>query len=476
MTGRVCGGLLAFLILGLASSCGDQATPSPAEPGEPRAESGDPWNLLLIAVDTLRADHLGVYGYGRPTSPAIDRLMARSVVFEEAHASSSWTLPSFATLLTSLHSSTHGCWTFDSNLDPSFTTLAEMLAGSGYRTAGVVSHVFLGEPYGLAQGFEVYDSALVHATLRDSHRAISSPEVTRSAIREMERLASEDAQDPWFLFVHYFDPHKGYREHDGLGHGMGVGDAVDRYDGEIAFTDAAIGELLDRLGSLGAGQRTVVAFVADHGEEFEEHGGFEHGTTLYQEVVHVPLGLRVPGYAARRVSEPVGLVDFTPTVLDLLGIPTGDLPLAGRSLVPLMRGEASDPGSASTGAALMELRFERGSTSGRVDALVVGDWKLVRESTVEGEVVRTQLFDRRNDPGDLRDVAKEHPERVEELTARLQDEVRQARSLADRFDQSAALELDDEELERLRQLGYVGDGGEPVSDPESVDTGHRDQR
>ena len=131
-------------------------------------------NLLLIAVDTLSADHLGAYGYERPTSPRIDRFFGEAIVFDDAHTTSSWTLPSSASLMTSTHSSTHKCWQFDSQLDPSFTTLAEVLHDAGYHTAAVTSHSFLRKNYGLAQGFEDYGESLIFG-LKQNHRAISSP-------------------------------------------------------------------------------------------------------------------------------------------------------------------------------------------------------------------------------------------------------------------------------------------------------------
>ena len=153
-------------------------------------------NLLLIAVDTLRADHLGAYGYERPTSPSIDAFFDSSVVFDDVTSSAPWTLPSFATMMTSLHPSAHRAWNFQSKLDDSYTTLAEILRDAGFDTGAIVSHVFLGERFGLHQGFEDYDQSLVFR-LGASHRAISSPAITEKAEAWLRDKASGGERDPW---------------------------------------------------------------------------------------------------------------------------------------------------------------------------------------------------------------------------------------------------------------------------------------
>jgi hypothetical protein len=236
--------MISLLLLGLAlaPACDRPSATRPAatdfEGGDTDSvqEDGPPDggplardNLLLLAVDTLRADHLGAYGYQRPTSPHIDRFFAEAIVFDDAHSTSSWTLPAFASLMTSTHSSTHGCWQFRSQLDPSFTTLAEVLRNSGYHTAAVTSHTFLRKSYGLGQGFEDYDESLI-VRLRQSHRAISSPMVTERALVFLDRQANMEERRPWFLWVHYFDPHHVYNEHPGVTEEFG-GEPVDLYDG-----------------------------------------------------------------------------------------------------------------------------------------------------------------------------------------------------------------------------------------------------
>jgi arylsulfatase A-like enzyme len=437
--------LLSTLLLGLALALGCDL------------RDAGRFNLLLIAVDTLRADHLGAHGYERPTSPHIDRFFSEAIVFDDAHSTSSWTLPAFASLMTSTYSSTHECWQFESQLDSSFTTLAEVLRGAGYHTAAVTSHTFLGSSYGLGQGFEDYDESLIRA-LRRSHLAISSPPVTKRALAFLDRQAHMEERRPWFLWAHYFDPHKHYNEHPGVTGEFGS-ENVDLYDGEIAFTDAHIGQLLDRLSSTGFVDDTVVVIMADHGEEFGDHGGANHGLTLFREVERVPLAIRVPGLPPRRVTDTVSLVDFMPTILDLLEIETPKAPMAGRSLLALMRG-----GRMASRGALLESRL-RLRRDANLEAYVTGRWKLIVEIPrgirwkpgKRPARTKIMLFDRVADPGETRDVAAEHADVVAELMQRLDDSLASARSDANFFVAAPAQDLSEETIDALRALGYVGD-------------------
>lgn len=445
--------LAPILILCLVAGCGS------GDSGPART------NLLLIVVDTLRADHLGAYGYSRPTSPAIDQLFRSSVVFEDAHATSSWTLPSLASLLTSTYSSTHGCWQFTNSLDPSFTTLPETLAADGYHTAAIVSHVFLGKRYGLHQGFVEYDESLVHARLDESHKAISSPELTRRAIEFLDgRPADGDA--PWFLMVHYFDPHHFYQDHGDAAPAFGTR-PMDRYDSEIAFTDAHIGRLLQHLEQSGQAQQTVVTFVADHGEEFRDHGRIFHGKTLFREVERIPLAIRAPGIEPGRVTMPIGAVDVMPTLLELLDVADPAVPMAGRSLVRLMRGEPFDrPGL------LLESRLDQRGDA-ELEGYVTDRWKLILEyARTDGEGPRPEpmtvfLYDRQADPLERSDRSEQMPEVVARLRQRLEQAIAGATAVARAYSEAGELSLSEAELKRLRELGYVDP--EPPPDPSAGD-------
>ena len=465
--------LMSILLLGLALAPGcdrPDATRAAAtdvegdgsdgvqEIGPPSGGPAGRLNLLLIAVDTLRADHLGAHGYERPTSPHIDRFFGEAIVFDDAHSTSSWTFPAFASLMTSTHSSTNRCWQFESQLDPSFTTLAEVLRDAGYHTAAITSHTFLGTSYGLGQGFEDYDESLIRAFSR-SHFAISSPRVTKRALAFLNRQANMKERRPWFLWVHYFDPHHVYNEHPGVTEEFGR-EAVDLYDGEIAFTDAHIGRLLDRLSNTALIDDTVVVILADHGEEFGDHGRTYHGQTLFREVERVPLAIRVPGLTPRRVTDTVSLVDFMPTVLDLLQIEAPKTPMAGRSLLGLMRGETM----ASSGALLeSRLRLGRGR---KLEAYVTSRWKLIIEmprramqkpNDERPAETKVMLFDRVLDPGETRDVAAQHGDVVAKLMRRLDGSLASARNDASFFVAAPAQDLSEETIDALRALGYVGD-------------------
>ena len=251
-------------------------------------------NVLLIAVDTLRADHLESYGYRLPTSPALAELGATGVVFERAVAATSWTLPAFASVLTGHYTSTHRCWKHKSRLAPSFVTLPEILRDAGYDTACAISHIFLARRYGLQQGIVHFDTSF-DLPVGHGDTEISSPGVTARGLEWIEHKAAAGDGEPWFLWLHYFDPHYKYVEHEGISETFGVEDPLERYDGEIRFTDGYIGEVLDALARTGLDESTIVVLVADHGEEFLDHGGQYHGHTLYQELVHVPLVVRAPG-------------------------------------------------------------------------------------------------------------------------------------------------------------------------------------
>lgn len=419
--------LVATLLMASAAGCsGDSPAASPT-------------NLIILSVDTLRADHLGAWRYPRPTSPRIDAFASESIVFERAVAPSSWTLPSLASAMTSLHASTHGCETFVSSLTPSHDTLAETLAQAGFATAGVGSHVFLSEAYGLQQGFEEFDEELIRSNLGESHAAISSPDVTDKGVRWL-RTRGSDAR-PFFLWLHYFDPHALYLEHPELASALGGNRPVDRYDEEIAFTDHWIGGLLDELEALGLAQSTIVVLFADHGEEFDDHGAESHGHTLHAELTRVPLAIRVPGWQPRRVRDAVSLLDIMPSVLELLGVAPPDH-MAGHSLVPLMRGQPTPERPI-----LSQLKREK---PGWVfDSLELGRWKLI----VDHVTGRKQLYDVEADPTEQRDLAGAHPDVVAELDAARLRVLERAVNLE--TTPSGVVELSEPERESLEALGYI---------------------
>ncbi len=407
----------------------------------------EPRNLLVISIDTLRADHLGVYGYGKPTSPAIDAFAAGGQVFERAYGSSSWTLPSLATLFTSQPLSAHGARTNTTRLGESWTTLAEDLSSAGFKTAAVANHIYLAHEYGLSQGFDDYDDELVMKEGEDSHMAVTSPSVTSKGLAWLAQHGRSKDQR-WFLWLHYFDPHSIYKRHAGLTEQFGeISDKMVRYDGEIAYTDQALAQLLAGMGELGVDRDTVIVLVADHGEAFGEHGSVGHRNDLYEESIRVPMIFSGPGVEPGRSPSPVGLVDVFPTVYELLEL-VPPAQLSGRSLAPLLRGEALAPL-----AAVAEL----GATGVPQYAALIGErWKLL----VDRKAGSTELYDLQADPGETHDLSEESPALTIKLRSTLNKRMdvlaqRQARKRAAAED--IQIELDEETRHALDNLGYAGD-------------------
>ena len=402
-----------------------------------------PRNLLLLTIDTLRADHLSVYGYHRATSPHIDRLAGEGVVFERAYSVASWTLPSIASLMTSLYPSAHACQSDRSALGTPHATLAEHLALFGFRTAAVTSHLYLSSKYGLEQGFAQFDEELVQQNRRSSHAAVTSPAITEKGLAFLEERARLGAGERWFLWLHFFDPHSEYKEHPGTIEPFGSG-PMDRYDGEISFTDRHVGRVLARLDELGLAQDTLVVLIADHGEEFMDHGGGGHRATLYDEVLRVPLILRAATLRPARVLAPVSCVDLLPTLCELLDVaaPGG---VQGRSLAALLRGDVLAPR-----ALLAEMRNR---TKRDWDGLVEGQFKLLHDVTND----RRQLFDLVADPRELDDIAADHPELVDSMWARMQAMIAASAEHASRQGEMPTVELMPEDQRALDQLGYGGE-------------------
>ncbi len=433
-------------LLGGVAGC-SQKDFAPAWTGEP------PPNVLFLSIDTLRADHLGFYGYEKPTSPRLDAFASQAVVFDRAIASSSWTLPALATAFTSTYSSTHHCWSFGSRLGESFTTLPEILTAAGYDSACFVSHLFCTTRHGLQQGFVHFDDAFAYPEV-DPDDAVTSQRIADEGIRFLERKSAASDGYPWFLWLHFFDPHENYVEHPGLSERFASDEPRendvmqrDRYDGEIAFTDQHVGRVLDALEHTGLAERTIVVFFADHGEEFHDHGAIGHGHSLFEELVRVPLALRAPGIVPRRVPVVVRTVDLLPTVLDLLGIRGPDALIEGQSLRPLLEGR-----SVRDAPALLEIRQNPSYT---MDAVVAGRWKLVRPLEQGGTVA---LYDLEQDSREERDVASEYPEKVEELQRVLLGLRLGASEKARGHDIPQDGNLTPAVLDQLRGLGYYGEG------------------
>lgn len=280
------------------------------------ASEKKPPNLVLISVDTLRPDHLGYAGYSRPTSPTIDRLASEGVIFTNAVSVAGWTLPSMATIFNGHYPKDHGATDFHWSIDSSLPSLASILRKNGYDTYGFVSHIMLTPTYGMGDGFAHFDYSVLN--VGHPHEIETSQALTDIAVRGIRGM-----KEPYFVWVHYFDPHFQYLEHAQFPFGKSD---MDRYDAEIAYTDYYIDNLLKVVDR----KHTMVVFTGDHGEEFNEHGG-EYHYTLHGEVMRVPLVIKAPWLAHHEEAAPAEQIDLLPTILKQLGVeaPAG---LPGRDL------------------------------------------------------------------------------------------------------------------------------------------------
>ncbi|UCG16349.1 MAG: sulfatase [Phycisphaerales bacterium] len=434
------------------------------EPAKPEPADGP--DILLIVVDTLRSDKLGCYGSNLGATPRIDALAADGVRFERAYAHSPWTLPSLASMLTSLDPLHHGAGGQAgkfTRLRPWVRTLAECFRDEGYATASVVNVEFLTGPFGLTRGFDHVDFEVYPSNVQMR----SAGRTTNAALAWLR--APRDR--PFFLLVHYFDPHLvyappqpfrdkfadprdrrdsswvfgtrrqigGYRQGKTTFTRASIKRAEKLYDGEVAYTDSEVGRLLTGLRTMGLADSTVVVLTADHGEEFLDHDGFEHGHTLYDELVRVPLIIRFPGrFDAGTIEATVAHVDLAPTLCDLAGIST-DPGFAGRTLVELMDGGE---------VAQRPIAFEGNHWGPPHRGWLQDGHKLVLPA--DGGAL---LFDLRNDPFERNDLSRADPQRVARMTRDLET-ARQSMG-ADPRHEPVPVELTPEELDRLRSLGYV---------------------
>jgi len=423
-------------------------------------------NVLLILVDTLRADKLGCYGSKLDATPSIDALASEGVRFENAYSHAPWTLPSTASLLTSLYPPEHGAGgrvPQFKKLRPTVRTVAQVFKDAGYATASVVNVDFLTKPFGLTRGFdhvdfEVYPS---NVKMRNAERT------TDAAIDWLK----QSKNSPFFLMVHYFDPHLVYDPPDAyrrrfaslpdrndhswvfgtrpqmVRQRMGkvtfneaqIRRAEKLYNGEVAYTDHEVGRLLDALDRMKLKSSTIVVFTADHGEEFLDHGGFAHGHTLYNELVHIPLIIRFAGrLETKTIAAPVRHVDVAPTLCRLVGIEP-DPAFRGRSLVGLVDGtEHRDR------AVLFYGSFWGQPLWGWLQ----GHFKLIL--TPDGQ---DKLFDLITDPGETHDISATSPDRAQ----RMKENLRLAREnmMAHVNGESSAVKLTEPQKQRLRSLGYL---------------------
>lgn len=451
--------LLGALLLAPAAGCGGETTTpqrgeaSVSSPDGSELRAGP--NLLLVTLDTLRADHLGAYGYEHIETPHLDRLAGEGVRFEQVATTVPTTLPAHASILTGQLPMRHGVrnnGTF--RLEDDALTLAEVLRDSGYSTAGFVAAFVLDARFGIAQGFDLYtdfgeqEAGVVGTpSLKIQRRA---DEVVGEAVAWLQTR-----QGPFFGWVHLYDPHTPYDAPEPYGSRY-----ADRpYDGEIAYTDNAVGNLLAALEATGHADDTLVVVVGDHGEGLGDHGEEWHTYFVYDSTVRVPLilwaGEALP--AGRVVSGDASVIDILTTCLTLLGIDDPDA--AARDGLDLRRliAQPDAPGETAYIESLVPMLNFGWS---ELRALRGGGWKYI-------QAPRPELYDLANDPGETHNLLADEPQRAETMRAELE-------SVIGTDDPSVfaagALPVDPATLERLRSLGYLSGG----ATPDQLDTDPKD--
>jgi arylsulfatase A-like enzyme/Tfp pilus assembly protein PilF len=401
-------------------------------------------NVLIITVDTLRADRLGCYGYPNAQTPAMDRLAQESVRFEQALAQVPLTWPSHASLFTATYPFSNGVQDFTGQpLDASFRTLAEAMKASGYATGAVVSSFVLDRSWGLARGFDFYDDSFSGQDFLTKDVALVERRAGDSVDRALAWLQGRAAaKEPFFFWLHLFDPHSPYDAPEPFGSRH----AAKPYDGEVAYTDHELGRLLDWLRAQRQYDSTLIILLSDHGEALGDHGESEHGFFVYNATMHVPLLIK-PQKAAnlppRVVTEPVGAIAVAETVLDLSGLQ--DEAFAAQAQSRSLRGHMGAAKLERESLVYGETFYPKHSFGwSPLRSLQAGPWKYIAAPQPE-------LYDLRSDPQEARNLVGQETQQAEQLRAGLH-------RLIQRYPPRKPTQgpgPSEEAMARLRSLGYV---------------------
>ena len=433
-------------------------------------------NVVLIVLDTTRADRLSAYGYSKDTTPNLSEFARSSVLYMQAVAPTSWTLPSHATIFTGLMPTEHGAHWYAKGTDghgvptalrlvPEADTLAEKLQARGYNTAAIIGNsAMLNRTHGVEQGFGYYDDRSRAAIDACRTNALSPAKWVCFAYRalfgrgDMCRYADEITDEslrwldhrgdrPFFLFINYLDPHEPYiprpEYREQLGHpASGVTEISMIYDEELAFLDDHLGRLFDGLRRRELFDDAMIVVTADHGEAFGEHGNWQHGQSLYQEEIHVPLLVRYPqGRLTGRRDEPTSLVVISPMILRAVGLETS-APLAQQTWQPFT-------------SAIAELhhhgKLTSGDSSGVTRALYGND--LIKTILNSSDNAAPELYDLATDPGERHNLAGQSNESINDLARA--EQVWSTAAESRRITDGVQTALDADVLEQLRALGYV---------------------
>jgi len=408
-----------------------------AVPGKP--------NVLVVTIDTLRADHVGCYGYKQVKTPNIDSLCADGVVFRNAYTPVPITLPSHSVIFTGTYPMLNGMHDFSGNrLGASQPTLASVLKESGYATGAVVAAAVLDSRFGLNRGFDYYYDHFDFNRLSEANLdAMERPanEVADEALKWL----GEHYQKPFFLWVHFYDPHHPYRPPAPYSETY----RTHPYDGEIAFADSQLGRVLAFLKNKGLYGRTLVVLLADHGEGLGEHGEKTHGFFIYNSTLHIPLVIKpAPAAAHREVMQPVSTVDVLPTILDELRVEVPKV-VQGHSIAGALNGKAIAPSPIYSETFLPRLHFNWSELRG----IQHESYKLI-------DGPKPELYDIGSDPGELHDLHAGKPAVSQQMQSQLASTISkftQGEGMAEKTPLDPAL------AERLKALGYTAfvGGGDP---------------
>ncbi len=480
-TRPIAAAILVLVVAGLATAATRMVTPPPAPQAPPRtaAAPGVP-NMILLMVDTLRADHLSVYGYTANKTPRIDALAGDSVRCAKGFSQASWTRPSVATIFTGLYPSSHGAIHKSDVLPDRVETVAEGLSKVGYYTVGFPNNINVTAAFNFNQGFAEFhylapdlffwaDEPAAQLTLYNGLRLVRerffarkvnvynyyqpAEVVTAKGIEWLDTPAAK--QGPFFLYLHYMDPHDPYFVHPYNGEGYArvanpnpPPDVADKYralyDGEITYLDGEIGRLVDDLKRRGLYDNTVIVLTADHGEEFHEHGGWWHGTTLYDEQIHIPLIIK-PGTAGKggRVIDDLCMsLDIAPTLLRS----------AGAAPPPVMQGHVL-PLDGGTPIAREHVFSEEDLEGNALQAIRTQTTKYITANKGNPRgLPEKELFDVATDPGETKNLASTQMTELQQMEAALGRAFLEAKAHAGA---GGTTDVDSVTKERLRALGYL---------------------
>lgn len=421
-------------ILALAALVSCRSSKEKTAPETESAVRLRPLNLVLVTIDTLRADRLGCYGYTKIETPSLDHVAQKGVLFENAVSQAPLTPPSHASMFTGMYPTAHHVRnTGGFVLQSSLTTMAEILQQQGWDTAAFIGASVLKKLFGFNQGFAVYDDQMPKPVGKQLAREYPERPAADVVNRAIQWLNAQSSGRPYFLWVHVYDPHLPYEppppfreQYRGR-----------PYDGEVAYADRELGRLFDAIGKKSPADKTLIAVLSDHGESLSEHGEYTHGIFLYESTLRIAFLMRGPGIpAGLRVKQQARTIDLLPTVMDLMG---GQAPqsVQGRSLTPSFSGKEI----ATTYSYAETLYPKMNMGWAELRAMRTNRWKYIRAP-------KSELYDLAKDPKETTNVIAQHPEEVRELEKKLEE-------IAAASEKVQTELVDQRTMEQLKSLGYL---------------------